>query len=57
MSIKEDIKILKAKLEFEIGQYDLDKLTNTNIVGISQELDKLIIAYMQMEHDNIDKSL
>ncbi|WP_161628751.1 aspartyl-phosphate phosphatase Spo0E family protein [[Clostridium] dakarense] len=52
MSIMEDIKKLKDKLEFEIEQCDLAKLTHSNIVGISQELDKLIIEYMQMEQDS-----
>lgn len=53
MSIMDDIKKLKAKLEFEIEQYDLAKLTHNNIVGISQELDELIIEYMQIERDNL----
>lgn len=53
MSIMDDIKKLKAKLEFEIEQYDLAKLTHNNIVGISQELDELIIEYMQIEHDDL----
>ncbi|MGX4601162.1 aspartyl-phosphate phosphatase Spo0E family protein [Faecalimicrobium sp. JNUCC 81] len=49
----DDIKKLKAKLEFEIEQYDLAKLTHNNIVGISQELDELIIEYMQIERDDL----
>ncbi|WP_454094373.1 aspartyl-phosphate phosphatase Spo0E family protein [Faecalimicrobium sp. JNUCC 81] len=53
MSIMDDIKKLKAKLEFEIEQYDLAKLTHNNIVGISQELDELIIEYMQIERDDL----
>ncbi|MBO3445120.1 aspartyl-phosphate phosphatase Spo0E family protein [Clostridium sp. CCUG 7971] len=53
MSIMDDIKKLKAKLEFEIEQYDLAKLTHNNIVGISQELDELIIEYMQIESDDL----
>lgn len=54
MTIMEEIKRMKAKLEFEIEQYDLAKLTHNNIVGISQELDELITEYMQMKYDNLN---